>query len=156
VSLPNGGLALAGLAATAGVIHLVAAIEHGGISWMLGVFFALVGTGQLVVGWWICRSPQDERMLKLAAVGSVLVALLWVFSRTTGVPFGPDAGKVSSVGVADTIATLQELAFAAIAAVVVWRGEHRLAWLSGALGVRLTFAVLSLTLFVAALGGHEH
>jgi hypothetical protein len=156
VSLPNGGLALAGLAATAGVIHLVAAIEHAGISWMLGVFFALVGTGQLVVGWWICRSPQDERMLKLAAVGSAVVALLWVFSRTTGVPFGPDAGKVSSIGVADTIATLQELAFAAIAAVVVWRGDHRLARLSGALGVRLTFAVLSLTLLLAALGGHEH
>jgi hypothetical protein len=95
-------------------------------------------------------------MLKLAAVGSAAVALLWIFSRTTGVPFGPDAGKVSSVGVADTIATLQELAFAAIAAVVVWRDERRLAWLSGPLGVRLTFAVLSLTLFMAALGGHQH
>ena len=155
-STANSGLALAGLAATAGVIHLVAAIEHAGVSWMLGVFFALVGTGQLAAGWWIHRGPQDERMLKLAAVGSAAVALLWIFSRTTGLPFGPDAGKVSSVGVADTIATLQELAFAAIVAVVVWRGEQRLAWLNGALGVRLTYAVLSLTLLMAALGGHEH
>jgi hypothetical protein len=153
---PNCSVALSALAATAGVIHLVAAIEHVAVSWMLGVFFALVGTGQLVAGWWIQRSPQDERMLKPAAAGSAAVALLWVFSRTTGLPFGPDAGEVSSVGVADTIATLQELAFAAIVAVIVWRDERRLAWLSGPLGVRLTFAVLSLTLFTAALGGHQH
>jgi hypothetical protein len=154
--LSHCGVALSALAATAGVIHLVAAIEHVAVSWMLGVFFALVGTGQLVAGWWIQRSPQDERMLKLTALASTAVALLWIFSRTTGLPFGPDAGKVSSVGVADTIATLQELAFAAIVAVIVWRGERRLAWLSGPLGVRLTFAVLSLTLFTAALGGHQH
>jgi hypothetical protein len=155
-NLPNCGLALSALAATAGAIHLVAAIEHVAVSWTLGVFFALVGSGQLAAGWWIQRSPQDERTLKLAAVGSVAVALLWVFSRTTGLPFGPDAGKVSSVGVADTIVTLQELAFAAIVAVIVSRGERRLAWLSGPLGVRLTFAVLSMTLLMAALGGHHH
>jgi hypothetical protein len=154
--LPNCGVALSALAATAGVIHLVAAIEHVAVSWMLGVFFALVGTGQLIAGWWIQRNPQDERMLKPAALASVAVALLWVFSRTTGLPFGPDAGKVSSVGVADTLVTLQELAFAAIVGVIVWRGERRLAWLSGPLGVRLTFAVLSLTLLMAALGGHKH
>jgi hypothetical protein len=154
--LPNCGVALSALAATAGVIHLVAAIEHVAVSWMLGMFFALVGTGQLAAGWWIQRSPQDERMLKLTAVGSVAVALLWVFSRSTGLPIGPDAGKVSSVGVADTIATLQELAFAAIVAVIVWRDERRLAWLSGPFGLRLTVAVLSMTLFTAALGGHQH
>jgi hypothetical protein len=155
-TLPSCGVALSALAATAGVIHLVAAIEHVAVSRMLGVFFALVGTGQLAAGWWIQRRPRNERMLKLAAAGSVAVALLWIFSRTTGLPFGPDAGKVSSIGVADTIATLQELAFAAIVAVVVWRDERRLAWLSGPLGIRLTFAVLSMTLFTAALGGHQH
>lgn len=159
LSLPNPVLALAGLATTAGVIHVVAAIEHVGDSWMLGVFFALVGAGQLLAAWWIHREPGDQRTLKLAAAGSAAVALLWVLSRTTGLPFGPDAGEVASVGVADTIATFHELAFAAIVATLVsrpGRGEQRLAWLGSGLGIRLTLVLLSASLLIAAAGGHEH
>lgn len=156
VSLPNGALALAGLAATTGVIHLVATVEHVGVDWELAVFFALVGAGQLAAGWRIYRAAADARLLALVAAGSVAVALLWIFSRTTGLPFGPDAGKVAAVGVGDTIATLLELVFAALVGLVLWRGEQRLAWLSSGIGVRLTFALLSLALMTAALGGHEH
>ena len=156
VSLPNGALALAGLAATAGVIHLVATVEHVGVDWELAVFFALVGAGQLAAGWRIYRAAADARLLALVAAGSVAVALLWIFSRTTGLPFGPEAGNVAAVGVGDTIATLLELVFAALVGVVLWRGEQRLAWLSSGIGVRLTFALLSLALMTAALGGHEH
>lgn len=156
VSLPNGALALAGLAATAGIIHLVATIEHVGVDWELTVFFALVGAGQLAAGWRIYRDGADARLLALVAAGSVAVALLWVFSRTTGLPFGPDAGEVTAIGVGDTIATLLEFAFAALAGLALWRGEQRLAWLSSGIGVRLTFALLSLALMTAALGGHEH
>jgi len=156
VSLPNGALALAGLAATTGVIHLVATVEHVGVDWELAVFFALVGAGQLAAGWRIYRAAADARLLALVAAGSVAVALLWIFSRTTGLPFGRDAGKVAAVGVGDTIATLLELVFAALVGLVLWRGEQRLAWLSSGIGVRLTFALLSLALMTAALGGHEH
>lgn len=159
LSLPNAVVVLTGLAMTAGVIHVVAVIEHVSVSWMLGVFFGLVGAGQLLAAWWIYHKPGDRRMMKAAAIGSGVVALLWVFSRTTGLPFGPDAGEVASVGVADTIATLQEVAFATIVAALVWRpgrGEQRMAWLSSGLGIRFTFAVLSATLLLAAMGGHEH
>ena len=156
VNLSNGALALAGLAATTGVIHLVATVEHVGVDWELAVFFALVGAGQLAAGWRIYRAAADARLLALVAAGSVAVALVWIFSRTTGLPFGPDAGKVAAVGVGDTIATLLELVFAALVGLVLWRGEQRLAWLSSGIGVRLTFALLSLALMTAALGGHEH
>jgi hypothetical protein len=156
VSLPHGFLVLAGLATTAGIIHLVATAEHIGADWELGVFFALVGLGQLAAGWRIYRDAADERLLKLVALGSIAVALLWVFSRTTGIPLGGEAGPVSQVGVGDTIATLLELAFAVLAAVILWCGEQRVAWLSSALGIRLTFALLSLALMMAALGGHQH
>lgn len=158
-SVPGRVLALVGLAATAGVIHLVATVEHVGDDWPLGVFFALVGSGQLLAARSIYRRPDDRRVLKAVAAGSVAIALLWLLSRTTGLPFGPRAGKVSSVGAADTIATLQELAFAAIVAATVRQPENgtpRLAWLNSGLGTRLTTAVLSASLLVAAIGGHEH
>ncbi|HEV2785512.1 MAG TPA: hypothetical protein VGV67_03925 [Solirubrobacteraceae bacterium] len=155
VSDSHAGVALTGLAATAGFIHLVASAEHFG-EWSLGVFFLLVGAGQLAAAWLVHRDPRDERLLTLVAVASVAIALLWIFSRTTGVPFGPDAGEVESVGVADTIATLLELGFAALAATVIWRGDASVAWLRSGMGIRLTFVVLSLALMLAALGGHEH
>lgn len=148
--------ALVGLAGVTGFIHVVAAIEHVNEPWTLPAFFLVVGTAQLAAAWAIRRDPRDERLLKLVAAGSVGVALLWIFSRTTGVPFGPDAGEVESAGVADTIATAQELGLAALVGVIVWRGERAVAWLSSPIGVRLTFALLSLTLMLAAFGGHEH
>ncbi len=156
VGLPHGALALAGMAATAGVVHLVAMVEHIAEDWGLAVFFALVGAAQVAAGWRIYRNAADARLLKLVALGSVAVALAWVWSRTTGMPFGPEAGRVAKVGVGDTIATLLELGFAALAAVVLTRGEQAVAWLSGAMGVRLTCAVLSLALMMAAVGGHQH
>lgn len=154
--LPDAGLALSGLVGSAGLIHVIASAEHVGADWSLGVFFLLVGAGQLVAARAVHRNPRDERLLALVAGAGVAIALLWIFSRTTGLPVGPDAGEIAKVGVADTIATLQELAFAAIVATIAWRGERAVAWLSGPLGVRLTFAVLSLTLMLAAFGGHEH
>lgn len=155
-ALPHGALALAGLAATAGVIHFVATIEHIGKDWSLAAFFVLVGAGQLAAGWRIYRADHDARLLKLVAGASVVIALLWVWSRTTGIAFGPESARVAKVGVGDTIATLLELSFAALAAVVLTRGEEAVAWLSSGLGVRLTCAVLSLCLMMAAFGGHQH
>lgn len=155
LSLPAHVNALAGLAATAGVIHVVATAEHLGESVTLWGFFAIVGVAQLLSGWRIYSGNGDRRLLNAVALGSVGVALLWIFSRTTGLPFGPDAGEVSGIGAADTIATIHELMFA----VIVWRatvGDRWLAWLSSGVGIRVTFAFLSMTLFVAALGGHAH
>jgi hypothetical protein len=157
-SAPGVASALAGLVATAGVIHVVATVEHITEDQLLGVFFALVGTGQLYAGWRIYRRRYDQRLLAIVAVANVAIALLWVISRTVGVPIGPESGRISAVGVADTIATLQEFAFAAIV-VVLLRPRERgspLAWLSSALGTRLTSAILSASLFMAAIGGHEH
>lgn len=150
-------LALSGLAASAGTIHVVAAVEHAGISRQLGMFFALTATAQLVAARALYRAPDDHRTLALVAGGSITVALLWIFSRTTGLPVGPDAGTVSSVGVADTIVTLQEVALAGLAA-IAWRPRSRasLAWLNSAIGLRLTMCLLSVMLLMAAMGGHEH
>ena len=156
--LPGHIVVIGGLALTSGTIHLVAAGEHVGISWMLGAFFAVVGAGQWLAAWWIFRTPEDERMLKLAALGSLIVSLLWVFSRTTGIPFGPDPGR-ASVGVADTITTVQQVLLAAIVVALLRPSgarEGRLAWMGGGVAIRATFALLTTTMLMAALGGHQH
>lgn len=157
--VPGHVLALAGLAGTAGVIHVVATVEHLSDEWWLVLFFAVVGAGQLAAAWWLRRRPPERSALALIAAGSAVVALLWIASRTTGIPFGPEAGRISPVGVGDSVATLQELAFVAIAAAVLARPDataRRLSWLAGGMGVRLVFMLLSLMLLTAALGGHEH
>jgi hypothetical protein len=153
--LPHSAMALSGLAATAGLIHLVAAGQHFDISWELGTFFALCAVGQFAAAWLIYRGAAGSSLLALAAAGSVTVAMLWVFSRTTGMPFGPEPGR-SKVGVEDTVATLLEFVFAGLAWPVLRGGDQRVAWLSSPLGVRLTYAVLTASFLLAATGGHHH
>lgn len=151
-------LALSGLAVTAGTIHLVAAVQHLDVNWTLPAFFVLVGTGQLLLAWQIYRTPGDRRLLAAAAAASVVVALLWLWSRTIGLSFGPETGR-RAAGVADSIATAQELLFAAVALALArspQRSEQRLASLGSPMGLRLTFMLLSASLLTAALGGHKH
>ena len=158
LNLPGPVIALSGLMLTAGTIHLVAAAQHLDLSWPLPTFFAGLGAAQLWAMWAFYERPDNRRLLVIAALGSIVVALLWLFSRTTGLPFGPEQGR-SKVGWSDTIATLQEIAFAGIALALVrapQRTRERLDWLASPMGVRVTFMVLPAMLFVAALGGHKH
>lgn len=156
--VPGFILAITGLALTSGTIHVVAFIEHVGLNWQLGAFFALVGVAQVLASSWIYRNPDDTRMLKVTAAGSVVVSLMWVFSRTTGIPFGPEPGR-AAVGVADTITTLQQFILAAIVVASLRRrdGEGQpLSWMGGALATRIMFAFLTSTMLMAAIGGHQH
>lgn len=151
-------IALSGLMLTAGTIHLVAAVQHLDLSWPLPTFFAVIGALQLYGTWAFYERPDHRALLVAAAVGSIVIGVLWCFSRTTGLSFGPEQGR-AKVGVSDTIATLQEFAFAAVAIGLVWRPERakrRLAWLAGPIGLRVTFMLLPAMLFIAALGGHKH
>jgi hypothetical protein len=151
-------IALSGLMLCAGTIHIVAAAQHLDLSWQLPTFFAVIGVAQLYLAWAFYERPDDRRLLLLAAAGNLVVALLWLISRTVGLPFGPEQGR-SQIGFSDTIASLQEFAFAYVAIALVRAPgptKARLAWLVGPMGLRVTFMVLPAMLFVAALGGHKH
>lgn len=151
-------IALSGLMLCAGTIHIVAAAQHLDLSWQLPTFFAVIGVLQLYLAWAFYGRPDDRRLLLAAAAGNLVVALLWLISRTAGLPFGPEQGR-SQIGFSDTIASLQEFAFA-YAAIALVRApgpaKQRLAWLAGPIGLRVTFMMLPAMLFVAALGGHKH
>lgn len=156
--VPMDVLLLAGLPAVAGTIHLVAIVQHITEDQGLGVFFLVVGIPQMLAARALLRDPADARMLRLTAAGSLALALLWILSRTVGIPFGPEPG-VTKPGVADAIATFMELAFVVLAATLLWRPQRGQRWMTamrGGLGPRLIPALLSASLFIAAIGGHEH
>jgi hypothetical protein len=145
-------LVLCGLAAAAGAIHAVAAVEHLDESRLYAVFFVVLAVTQL--GWAAlayCR-PGDRWLLRAGGLLSGAVATLWLMSRTTGLPIGPEPGVAERVGPLDLLATMDELAFVLLA--VLRRGGGR-AWTVVA-GASLGLMLASLMLVAVGGGGQAH
>jgi len=149
-------MVLVGLVLGAGVLHAFAAGGHITESAPIAVAFALTAVAQFVAAARMYLRPDDRRTLLAAAIGSSAIALGWVVSRTVGLPFA-DGGAPLAIGVADSVATLEEIALA----VLVWallrrpRQAGRPAWLTSPSTLRLASAVLSSALFVSVLVGHN-
>lgn len=91
------------------LIHLWAALGYFEVWWGYGVFFLVVAAAQGFFSVAMLRWPG--RVLSLAGIlGNLSIVLLYVLSRTSGVPFGPHAGRAEEVGVLDMSATGIELA----------------------------------------------
>lgn len=91
ITIPNGFLksALVTASLAAGGIHIWAAWAHSGITRVL-IFFTVVATLQLWLAAtviWVRNIPWS--MLIGGAVVNAGVVVVWVLSRTTGVPFQP-------------------------------------------------------------------
>ena len=73
----------------AGVAHLVAVPSH--YTWWpaSGAFFAILGVVQLVVAAALLRGWRSHRLVLVALWGTVGVVLLYVASRTVGLPMEP-------------------------------------------------------------------
>jgi hypothetical protein len=92
-TLPDGFLKNALVAAClgAGGIHIWAAWAHSGIIRVL-IFFTVIATVQLWVAAaiiWVRNVPWS--MLIGGALANAATAVVWVLSRTTGVPFQPES-----------------------------------------------------------------
>jgi hypothetical protein len=147
-TIPDGLLKNVLVAATlgAGGIHLWAAWAHSGITRVL-IFFTVVATLQLWLAAaivWVRSIPWS--MLIGGAVVNAGVAVVWVLSRTTGVPFQPpsmasmddimskaisnpgvSSGAMShqeSFGFIDSVSSLLEVAVV-VAVVVLWLRHRR-------------------------------
>ena len=78
---------LALLSAGAGIIHLAVLGPHLREFWLFGVFFAAAALAQL--GWALLVMMRPSRRVWLAgALGNALVIVVWILSRTVGLPFG--------------------------------------------------------------------
>jgi hypothetical protein len=97
--------------AAAATIHLAVVWPHANESLLLGVLFALAGAFQLAWAPLVLVRPS-RRVLAAGAVVNAGIALAWAVSRTVGLPFGPEAWSPEPVGLADSAATIFELAIA--------------------------------------------
>jgi hypothetical protein len=143
-------LLVASLAWTAAIMHAAASVQHVAEWPLAAAFFGALAVAQVGLGLWLWTRP-DARALAAAAAGSAAVVLLWTVSRTTGLPFGPEAGHPESVGVLDVMASADELLLAACAVALMHDRGHRLVRpmvMRAALIASLAAAMLA--------GGHTH
>ena len=112
--------AVALASAGAATIHFAVIDQHVAEYWLFGVFFVVVALAQLA---WVVAvvSNPTRTVYVVGALGNALIAVTWVVSRTTGLPFGPEAGEPEPVGIADVVSTAFELVIV-IGAVVLLRG----------------------------------
>ena len=147
------------LAAAAGIVHVKAAIDHGGHWWAFAVFFGLVVYFQLGWALLVQRGRRDARLLDAGIYMSLAIAAVWLLSRTIGMPLGPWAWDAEPIGALDLIATLDELALAALL-VSLRHPDSRigrtLAWTHGAHVVRLGIMLASASLMSLVFSSHSH
>ena len=101
------------LLAGAGVVHAAVIPEHLQEWPAAGVFFAGVTVAQLGAAA-LVRARQGRALLALVAAASAGLLVLWAWSRTVGMPFGPEAWEPEAVGLADIASGLLELATVAV------------------------------------------
>jgi hypothetical protein len=141
----RGSLALA--SASAALIHVMAASHHFSEWWLFGTGFVVMAVLQLSSAIALERT-RWAFALPAAVVVNLPIVVLWVWSRTLGLPFGPEAGEAEAVGIADTLCTLTEIVIVG-GALALQRGASE-RWLT-----RWSTAAVALALAGAATGfGH--
>ena len=146
----------------AALIHVGVSADHFQEWWAAGLFFLVSAAAQL--GWaaWCWSRASSRRVLLAGAGGSVALALVWAVSRTSGLPFGPEAGVAEPVGVADAVCVALEVLSAglAVVAATAWAPARLKAPSTPRRAAVLTGAVAALTLVASgaaiAAPGHDH
>jgi hypothetical protein len=116
-------------AVVSGGVHLTVIGEHFGESALYGSFFLVLCAVQFGWAGWLLLRPATP-VLFAGAAASVLVALLWLATRTVGIPLGPEAGEKEAFGGLDIIASSAEV-LVAVFAVAALRLRTRGAAASG-------------------------
>ena len=150
---------MAWLSIAAGAIHAIAAIDHFSHWWLYGVFFLVLTYGQVLWGISLLRKTPSDRTLTIGAKANLAIVGVWLFSRTIGVPLGPESGSAEPVGVMDVAVTLDQLMLVAYVALIVrpaTRTTRGLRVLLGAHRIRIGMMLCSASFFAALLGGHSH
>jgi uncharacterized membrane protein YsdA (DUF1294 family) len=155
---PNDVLVVAALlSAGAGAIHAAVIREHLREWWLYGVFFAVSAAAQVVWAMLIFRRPSRPVLLA-GAVGNVAVVLLWLITRITGLPFGPEPWTPESFGVLDVVASLFEVFLAVSIVMLLRRGDwpsHARAHLERPQVAVFTGAIAAITYLAITGGGHH-
>ena len=117
-------LHLAALSIVAGAIHAVVAPPHFVEAWAYGTFFAVLAAFQLAWAVWIYARPSTPGFRIGAGVNAAVIGV-WIVSRTTGMPFGPEPWQAESVGALDLAATAGEALIAVLCGAFLAGGNRR-------------------------------
>jgi hypothetical protein len=115
------------------MIHASVIVPHFREYWLFGAFFVLAALFQLIWGVAVWTRRGDRRLLGAGVAANLAIVLLWVATRTVGLPFGPEPGEVEAAGLHDLLATADELAIVLAGVLVLAGGVRaaaRLAWLA--------------------------
>src|SRR6266513_632927 len=99
------------LAYAAGLIHTIAAVEHVSEFWLFGGFFAGLAAAQFAWGTLAFARPAPRTLIFGAYLASGTV-ILWLCTRTVGLPIGPTPWQPESAGALDVAATADEIVLA--------------------------------------------
>lgn len=147
--------AVATLVAGAGWIHLLAAEDHQAHTHVAAFFFV---AAVLQLGWAACVLYKvTGGLLVTGVVGNLGLALLWVISRTTGVPVVPGVGQVEPVGIPDAAASgLELIAVAALGVLLATRTRDLAVPRPHLLVAGAASLALPLVLAAGAMGAPHH
>ena len=107
-------------------IHLAVTPEHLTEWSAAGLFFILLSAAEIAVAALMFTRLRQRVVLIAAVVISIAPLVVWLYSRTAGLPFGPEAGTPEAIGLPDIAACALEIA-ALLVALILLRAP---AWLS--------------------------
>ena len=119
-------LVLAAALVASAAIHLAVTPEHLTEWSAAGLFFILLSAAEIAVAALMFTHLRQRVVLIAAVVISIAPLVVWLYSRTAGLPFGPEAGTPEAIGLPDIAACALEIA-ALLVALVLLRAS---AWLS--------------------------
>jgi hypothetical protein len=125
LSMPDGVVILwwaASASLGAGLIHLAVVSEHASEWWLYGVFFLVLGV--LQIGW-AALALEGSRLAApglYAAMNAAIIGL-WIVTRTTGLPVGPEPWKAEAVGTVDLLCSALEAVVVVLLVLAVQRPD---------------------------------
>jgi hypothetical protein len=143
------------LSAAAAVVHLSVAPHHFDEYWLFGALFVASAVLQLAWAPLIWRRRADRRLLLAGVVMQLGIVVVWVVSRTTGLPIGPEPWDPESIGALDAACSFDEVLIAVLAGVAVWSARRRRFVVDGLEAVALV-ATAATWFLLAAGAGHGH
>ena len=144
-SLTAGLLAvIAALSGLAAGIHLSVAPEHFDEWWGYGTFFVVAAVGECALVLLLALRPRSW-VIQAGIWTSLATMLMYLVSRTAGIPLGPAKGSVETVDLPGLAATAAEGALVVVLCLLLAGRERR--YTLNALGL------IGIALWAAALAG---
>lgn len=99
----------------AATVHALVGPAHFREAQLYGIFFLAVAAAQGAWAALILLRPTRSALIA-GGIANTGVVLIWIMSRTTGLPFGPEPWQPEAFGLIDTLASTLEISIVALTA----------------------------------------